>query len=305
MPDDDSRRDGTGPSGASDITELASDRFEEQVAEDPRPVAVTNIGPSTQRRLTPDAAVNDRRSLMLMSIRDAGERPPLAQEIFDEIAIAIVEGRLRPGDTLNSVDLANRFGTSRTPVREALAELERQGVIVIPRRRRPYIARATLKEIKDVYELRTALFALVSRLVVENCEAAQLAELWEWQTALEKDVEQGSVDNYFWHNVGFRVVETRLSGNEELQRMVSMLGVRTLQYRHLSLSQPGRIQRSAEDHRRLLIAYEERDKETAAAVSTALIMAGLQAIERSGLVPGSRTPEPQPEIDRGRAASAL
>ena len=73
--------------------------------------------------LTPESAMRDRRALMLMSIRDAGGHEPLAQDIFDALAIDIVEGRLRPGDTLNSVDLARRFGTSRTPVREALLQV--------------------------------------------------------------------------------------------------------------------------------------------------------------------------------------
>src|SRR5579875_3749368 len=58
--------------------------------------------------LEPSAALRDRRALLLMSIRETGERAPLAQEIFDSIAIDIVEGRLRPGESLNSVDLAQR-----------------------------------------------------------------------------------------------------------------------------------------------------------------------------------------------------
>lgn len=235
-------------------------------------------------RLDPATALQDRRALMLASMRDDTERAPLAQQIFDEIAIAIVEGRLRPGDGLNSVGLARKFNTSRTPVREALAELERQGAIVVPRHRRPYVAYVTLRQVKDVYDLRASLFTLVSELIVEECTTARLTELWEWQAALEEDAARGAVDDYFWHNVGFRLVEMRLAGNEQLQRILGMLGMRTLQFRHLSLSQPGRLQRSVEDHRRLLIAYQERDKVAATAMSRALIMAGYRALTRSGFV---------------------
>lgn len=234
--------------------------------------------------LSPESALRDRRSLMLASMRDDADRAPLAQQIFDEIAIAIVEGRLRPGDSLNSVGLARRFNTSRTPVREALADLERQGAIAVPPHRRPYVAHVTLSQAKDVYDIRAALFALVSELIVECCPAGLLAELWRWQEALERDAKLGAVDDYFWHNVGFRLVEVRLAANEQLQRMVGMLGIRTLQFRHLSLSQPGRLQRSVEDHRRLLIAYEERDRTAAIAMSRSLIMAGYHALERSGLI---------------------
>ena len=242
-------------------------------------------GSSFRVRLEPSIVDNNRRALLLLSIRDAGDRAPLAREIFDEIAIAIVEGRLRPGDDLNSVDLARRFGTSRTPVREALSELERQGVVVVPPRRRPYIAQLTMKKIKDVYDLRASLNTLVSELIIERNPKDGLRELWRWYDALEQDVAENKVDEYFWHNVGFRLVEARIAGNEELHKILASFGLRTLQFRHLSLSLPGRLQRSLEDHRRLLIAYDEGDTLTAVAATRSLIWMGYHAIEQSGLVP--------------------
>jgi len=247
-------------------------------------VSPADGAPAWNLPLGPETAVTDRRALMLMSIRNMADREPLAQKIFDEVAIDIVEGRLRPGDSLNSVDLSRRFRTSRTPVREALAELERHGVIAVPPRRRPYVVRPTLKQVHDVYVLRANLFSLVSELIVDSCPDEGLAELWKWQRALEDDVELDSVDDYFWHNVGFRLVEVSLSGNGELQRILHTLGLRTLQFRHLSLSQPGQIRRSVADHHRLLMAYEERDKTAATGMTRALIMGGYRAIQRSGLI---------------------
>jgi len=244
--------------------------------------------------LTPESALRDRRALMLTSIRDVGGHEPLAQDIFDALAIDIVEGRLGPGDQLNSVDLARRFGTSRTPVREALAELERHGVVVVPPRRRPYVAYATLKQVRDVYEVRANLFALVSELIVDHCPAERVAELDAWQQALEDDVARGAPGDYFWHNVGFRFIEAGLSGNGDLERLIKALGLRTLQFRHLSLSQQGQTQRSVADHGRLLRAYAERDKVAAVAMTRALIMGGYRAIERSGLV----SSEVAAELDR-------
>jgi DNA-binding GntR family transcriptional regulator len=253
-------------------------------AEAPGP-AVTDQ-PVWRVPLEPAIATSDRRAMMLLSIRDMADREPLAQEIFDEVAIDIVEGRLRPGDSLNSVDLARRFGTSRTPVREALAELERHGVVAVPPRRRPYVVHATLKQVHDMYILRANLFSLVSELIVDNCPTERLAELWKWQQALEDDVARDAVDDYFWHNVGFRLVEVGLSGNGELQRTLHTLGLRTLQFRHLSLSQPGRIQRSVADHRRLLTAYEERDKNAATGMTRALVGADAPPVRfRQGTEP--------------------
>ena len=226
----------------------------------------------------------NRRKLLLASIRNRSEGRGLAQEIFDELAIAIVEGKLKPGDTIDSVGLARRFGTSRTPIREAIVELERQGVVAVPPRRRPYIATPTPKQVRDIYDLRTSLYVLVSELVVQYATSADLADLKRWQDALENDVAQGAVDDYFWHNVGFRNLEARISKNAELENMICGLGLRTLQFRHFSLSTPARIERSVQDHRRLLRAYEERDAGLAASLNRALIPAGFLAVERSGLL---------------------
>lgn len=237
--------------------------------------------------LNPRTAVDNRRRVMLATLR-SGERESLAQQIFDETAIAIVEGRLRPGQTLSSVELAERFATSRTPVREALTELERQGAIVVAPRQRPRVAEASLAQLRDIYDLRASLFTLVSELIVDNCPASRLAELWTWQAALEEDAAHGRVDDYFWHHAGFRLVESRLTDNEELQRIISELAMRAMQVTHLSFSLPDRLEQSVADHRRLLLAYEERDKVTAVAVNRLMIMTGYRALQESGLIEDGR-----------------
>jgi DNA-binding GntR family transcriptional regulator len=237
---------------------------------------------ATERVTEPDA----RRSALLSSLRDGAEADgtALAQRIFEDLAIEIVEGRLPPLEDLNSVDLGRQFSTSRTPVREALLKLEREGLVEIPARRRPYVAPLDVTQARDLYELRVQLSQLVSRQVVERADAAELRTLWAWQERLEEDVAAGHVDDYFWHNVEFRNCETALTRNTDLTRIVRSLGLRTLRFRHLSLSQPGRLARSCADHRRLLLAYEDRDVSLACALTRSLIMGGMRAIERSGMV---------------------
>lgn len=233
-------------------------------------------------------ALHDRRALVLMSVRDAEDKPPLARRIFDDVVIDIIEGRLVPGDSVNSVELAKRFGTSRTPVREALAALERQGVVIVPLRRRPYVAPVTLKQVQDVYALRASLFTLVSELIVETAPKARIAELWKWQAALEDDLNRDSVEDFFWHSVGFRLIEAELAANDDLSRCIGMLGVRTLQFRRLGLTRPGRLRQALDDYRRLLVAYEDSDKMTAVSITRSLIMSGYQTIIASGYFEGSQ-----------------
>jgi DNA-binding GntR family transcriptional regulator len=206
----------------------------------------------------------------------------LVDKMVEDLAMRIIDGRLPPGSDVNSVELARRYGSSRTPVREALLTLQREGLVDIPARRRPRVALVTLSQVKEMYEVRASLHGLVSELIVENDGHDGLTVLRTWQDQLRADSDQGDVESYFWHNVAFRQAEAEIAGNHQLTRLLSTLGLRTLQLRHLSLSFPGRLDRSVEDHERLLSAYAERDAPLAVALTKSIIMAGYRAIEASG-----------------------
>jgi DNA-binding GntR family transcriptional regulator len=223
-----------------------------------------------------------RRELLFTALRGVEGSSSLAFTIFQEIAVGIVEGRLPPGHEVNSAELARRFSTSRTPVREALLLLERESLVIIPPRRRPYVSPVDMTQVREIYEIRASLYALVSELLVARASDAEIFGLRRWQGLLEADATAGDVDAYFWHNVGFRNAEVSLAKNGELQRRLSSLGLQMHRFRHLSLSLPGRLLHSVADHERLVNAYADRDAGLAAAVSRSLVMRGYRAIERAG-----------------------
>ncbi|GAB2863133.1 GntR family transcriptional regulator [Actinoallomurus bryophytorum] len=215
-------------------------------------------------------------------LREGRPNTSLVDHIVEDIAMQIIVARLPPGADLNSVDLARRYKSSRTPVREALLTLQREGLVEIPARRRPRVALVTLEQVRDIYQVRASLQGLVSELIVHEATDESLAVLTEWQGRLRADAEIGDVDAYFWHNVGFRQAEAEITGNRQLTRMLGSLGLRTLQLRHLSLSFPGRLRRSLDDHDRLMTAYADRDASLAVAITKSIIHAGFRAIEDSG-----------------------
>jgi DNA-binding GntR family transcriptional regulator len=223
-----------------------------------------------------------RRLELVRTLGRGTSVPSIADEIALAVAAEIIEGRLSPGDDLNSVELARSFNSSRTPVREALLVLEREGFVEITARRRPRVARLLLSEVRELYNLRAELYALVSRAVVRTATEADLESLRGHQRALEAAAADGDVDRYFWINVQFRTTEADIARDATLRRVLDSLGLRALQLRHLSLSQPGRLEPSVRDHARLLQAYEDRDAELASALTQSLVRAGYTAIERSG-----------------------
>jgi DNA-binding GntR family transcriptional regulator len=219
--------------------------------------------------------------LLRTMLRAGRTETSLVDRIAEDLATQIVDGRLPPGTDVNSVELAKRYQSSRTPVREALLTLQREGLVDVPARRRPRVSRVTLAKARELYEVRASLHGLVSELVVRNAGNGDLEILHTWHERLRAAAKQGDVDAYFWHNVAFRQAEAEVAGNQQLARMLGSLGLRTLQLRHVSLSQPGRLDRSVSDHEVLLSAYADRDAALAVAITKSIIMAGLRAIESS------------------------
>lgn len=206
------------------------------------------------------------------------DRPSLVSDIACRIGAEIVEGIRRPGDDLNSVDLARLYATSRTPVREALMLLEKEGLVEIPPRRRPSVLTYDIRQVREIYQARGALLALVAAEIAAHATSAELDDLRELLSTMER--AQADVSSYVWANVEFYDRSTQVAGNRFVKRIVDSLLLRTLPLRRFSLSQPGRLQKSLDDHIRLFRAFEERDGSLAAALIRANHQAALATLER-------------------------
>jgi DNA-binding GntR family transcriptional regulator len=211
---------------------------------------------------------------------EVSELAPVA-EIVDWVTRGIIEGRLKAGDDLNSVDLAKRFNVSRTPVREALFALAREGLVDWSPRRRPRVSAIKLKEVREIYQLRAILYAQVSLTIVEHASEADIDALWRAHQPLADAAISGDVDGYFWANVAFRDEELRVAGNGIFKEVLDSMRMRTNRLRHLSASLPGRLQRSCTDHQRLCQAYSDRDGTLAAALNRSIVLNALAAIEQA------------------------
>jgi DNA-binding GntR family transcriptional regulator len=199
-------------------------------------------------------------------VADRHDRPSLVAKIACDIGAEIIQGHFDPGDDLNSVDLSRRFGTSRTPIREALILLEKEGLVAIPPRRRPRVRTLVLAEIRDIYEARAALFALMGRAVASNAAPAEIAMLATPLADLRLHQKKGDLESFLWANVSFFDIITELAKNRTIRAILDSLLLRTLPVRRLSLSLPGRMKSSLDDATRLMRAFEQRDADLAAAL---------------------------------------
>lgn len=172
-------------------------------------------------------------------------REPAVAEVATWVGLGIIEGRLSPGQDLNTVELARRFKSSRTPIREALMVLEQEGLVEIKARRRPRVATFSLDEVRQMYAVRQHLLSLVARLIVEHATDDQLAELRDDVEAMNAVAAKGDTDGYFWKHVAWQEKLTEYSGNPTLKGIMDTLALRTL---ILHAAEPARTHESRRIH---------------------------------------------------------
>ena len=226
------------------------------------------------------------------------DRPSLVADIACEVGAEIVEGIIAPGQDLNTVELARHYGSSRTPVREALILLESEGLVDIPPRRRPRAHVPTMTEVREIYRTRTVLFELMATDSAQCATEADIEVLNRIVERMRRAVETDDVVEYAWLSVAFHDRDTAMSGNGTAKRIHDSLLLRTLSMRRLSIGQPGRLQKSLEDHTQLVKAYAAHDSNLAGAILRANHISSLAGLERYFERTGSLVP-PQANFREG------
>jgi len=263
--------------------------------------ALADAGSAAQNGSAP---LPDRGEELARLMKLNERREPLVVQVATWIGLGVIEGRLRPGQDLNSVDLARRFKSSRTPVREALMLLEQEGLVEIRARRRPRVAAFTLERIRQIYEVREQLLELVGRLVATKADGAELADLRQRVTRMREQADRGDVDAYFWSHVALQERMTVIAGNATLKDILDSLALRTLILRHASLQAPGRLPVSVAAQEQILEAIEAHDAELAAMLLSRATRAAYAAIEDSPWAESWGWPEAGDADPDGQPAAA-
>lgn len=241
------------------------------------------------------------RAIIRRVLSRGEEHDSLVIDIAGTIGAEILDGSLPPACDLNSVDLADRFGTSRTPVREALVMLEKEGLVEIPPRRRPRVADHSREEIRELYRVRAAMLGLCASEACAHASVEDLAELHGIAEQMQEAATSGDRDGYYWGNVRFHERFAELARNRTLLRQLDSLVLRSLRFRRRTLANPERVTRSIADHLRLVVALEDRDPVLASALASANVLGALRMLETmlDADEAASDTPTPSRRLSRG------
>jgi DNA-binding GntR family transcriptional regulator len=184
----------------------------------------------------------------------------LYEEVAELLRQRIFNRELPPGSWIDELKIAEEFGISRTPLREALKVLAAEGLVTMKVRRGAYVTEVSEQDLREVYELLALLESDAAGVVCQRANDAELMELQALHHALEKAASpKGSRDAFFALNEQFHLRMLELAGNRWRLQMVADLRKVMKLNRHSSLFKSGRIEESLKEHRAILTAILERD----------------------------------------------
>lgn len=188
---------------------------------------------------------------------------PLRELVCENIRQAIVDGTFSPGERLMEIQLADEMGVSRTPVREAIRKLELEGLVVMIPRRGTYVADISIKDITEIYEVRISLDVLAAGLAAERITDEELAQLNRLLMEMGKHVANMNMDKIVEIDTEFHNVLYTAARNERLTTIIINLREQLTGIRGRSMSAPGRLIETMDEHRVLVECVAARNVEAA------------------------------------------
>ena len=188
---------------------------------------------------------------------------PLREVVCETLREAIRSGVLKPGERLMEIQLADELGVSRTPVREAMRKLELEGYVIMLPRRGTYVANISIRDINEVFEIRTTLDALASGLAAERITEEELEQLERLLVSIGENIETRNMKKVVEDDMEFHDILYKASRNQRLVGIISNLREQMTRFRSMSMSYPGRLKKTLEEHSRLVEAIAQRDVELA------------------------------------------
>ena len=188
---------------------------------------------------------------------------PLREVVCETLRDAIRRGVLKPGERLMEIQLAEELGVSRTPVREAIRKLELEGYVIMMPRRGTYVANLSIRDVNEVFEIRTSLESLASGLAAERITDEELDHLQRLLVQIGMYIEQGDIEKIVEVDTEFHGLLYQASRNQRLIGIISNLREQLTQFRKTSMSFPGRLKATLEEHRAIVDAIAQGDVKAA------------------------------------------
>jgi len=202
----------------------------------------------------------------------------LYQEVAERIRQRIYDHDLKPGEWIDEQALAESFGISRTPLREALKVLNSEGLVVLQPRRGCFVAELTDQDLDEIFPVMALLEGRCAYDAVRKARPQDLKRLEDIHAKLEKFAAAGDIERYYEQNYIFHEAVQKLAGNLWLQKTVGDLRkfLKLMRGRQLLLS--GRLDASLKEHRMIMAAFHNQNPAAAEKIMHDHLMAQRAAL---------------------------
>lgn len=185
---------------------------------------------------------------------------PLRDVVFNTLREAILKGELKPGERLMEIQLAERLGVSRTPIREAIRKLELEGLVLTIPRRGAEVAKMTEKNMREVLVVRKALEVLAVEIACDVITPTQIVELKEVARAFERSMDTKDLKKIAEADVRFHDVLYQSTGNTRLLQILNNLREQIYRYRIEYLKEESTYPSLLQEHEALIQGLKNKDK---------------------------------------------
>ena len=188
---------------------------------------------------------------------------PLRDVVFNTLRQAILRGELKPGERLMEIQLANKLGVSRTPIREAIRKLELEGLVLMIPRKGAEVAEITEKSLRDVLEVRRALEELSVQLACEKITKEEIRELERVAKEFQQVVKSSDITEIAEVDVRFHDIIYTATDNQKLIQLLNTLREQMYRYRVEYLKDAKARRTLITEHEAIYRAVKARDEEAA------------------------------------------
>lgn len=187
----------------------------------------------------------------------------LREKILETIRDAILKGTLKAGEKVAEPELAEKFGISRTPIREAFRQLESEGYLTVIPRKGAVVTSLSERDVEEFYAIKSILEGYAARMAAENLTDKDIEKLEAINERLLQLADEGDVKNFFKIHNEFHDLFIRAAGNEKLRELIGQMMMRFNRLRMASLSLPGRMKISVDEHKKIIEAFKAHNGEKA------------------------------------------
>lgn len=214
---------------------------------------------------------------------DIQNHKPLREMVYEELKMQILKGSIIPGTRMMEVELAEEMGVSRTPIREAIRKLEKEGLVTIEPRRGAYASMISTEDMVEILEVRQDLEGLAAYFAADRMTEEQMKELRKESDSYNDAVKRGNMEDMIKHDTRFHHIIVESCRNKILVQMIEQLQELVLRFRYIYYDNFRRAENMPEEHEAIVTAIGEGNADKARAAADIHIERLKELVVREGV----------------------